>query len=101
MKNMAILDTLRSAIVEAEGVERELAQARRDIERLADENGELCDTIHGLQASAKQGGLDATVRQSLEMIARYQAEGDSLDSIRVLACLRRALDAMAAKSEAA
>lgn len=101
MKNMAILDKLRSAIVEAEGIDRELQQARRDIERLAEENAELCDTVHDLQQAARQGGLDATVRQSLEMIARYQAEGDSLDSMRVVACLRRALDAMAAKEVAA
>lgn len=96
-----IFHKLREAIVEAEGVERELTQARREIERLADENVELCDTVHELQSSARRAGLEASAREALEMIVRYQAEGDSLDSMRVVACLRRALDAMAAAKEAA
>ncbi len=44
-----IFAMLRAAVVEAEGCERELAQARADIIRLANENQEQCDRIAELE----------------------------------------------------
>ncbi len=45
-----IFAMLRSALVEAEGVERELAQARADVVRLAEDNQQQCDEIEALRA---------------------------------------------------
>lgn len=97
----AIHDTMAKLAVDVAALERENAELQRHVERLARENGDQCDDIEILRATAAQAGLDATVRQSLAMIARYVDEGDALDSVRVLACLRRALDAAKASKEAA
>jgi predicted RNase H-like nuclease (RuvC/YqgF family) len=44
-----VLKMLQAAIVEAEGQDRELYQARVEIERLAKENSEQCDRIAELE----------------------------------------------------
>jgi hypothetical protein len=40
---------MRSLLIEVEGLDRELAQAHRDLERIARENTEACDRIFELE----------------------------------------------------
>lgn len=79
-----------------EMLEREKAALEDEVARLARENSEQCDDIEALRVTARKAGLDAGARQALEMVVRYLDEGDAIDSIRVLACLRRAADAVKA-----
>lgn len=91
---VALSDAVRS-------LDYENGQLAAFAKRVGEENLTLTDDVHELQTVARGPRLDAVARQCLEMIARYQAEGDQLDSARVLVCLRRALDAMAQAKEAA
>lgn len=84
-----------------ETMERENAALTDEAARLARENSEQCDDMHDLKVQARRAGLDVSARQALEMIVRYVDEGDALDSIRILACLRRAVDAVKARQEEA
>ena len=49
-----LTEALRTVLTEAEGLERELAQAHRDVERIARENSAMCDQIEDLRAEVKR-----------------------------------------------
>jgi cell division protein FtsB len=42
-------ETMAKLLVEVQGLARELVQAQRDVDRLAKENSDLCDEVHGLR----------------------------------------------------
>lgn len=41
-----LMDQVREAVTQ---LERENAELRRDVKRLADQNGDLCDQVHALR----------------------------------------------------
>ncbi|HET9797288.1 MAG TPA: hypothetical protein VFP90_04845, partial [Gemmatimonadaceae bacterium] len=80
--------------------ERDELQA--EVKRLEHANLDLLDEIERLRAPAIRAGLEEEAKRCLEMIRRYvDDEGDTLDSARVLVCVRRALDALADARRAA
>ena len=61
-----ILTALREFVTQVEANERECAQLRRDVERIANQNGDLCDELHELRAEnerlREQIGMATTKR---------------------------------------
>lgn len=53
---------------------------------------ELRENLELLQETARKTGLATQARQALAMARQYMAEGDEVDSPRVLACMLTALE---------
>lgn len=45
---------LRALVLEVEAQERELMQLRRDVERIAMQNSDLCDEVHSVREENKR-----------------------------------------------
>ena len=74
-----------------EQLERENAELRAEVARLARDNSEQCDAIDMLRARATKQGVSVAAKRALELARQYVAEGDGWDSPRLRACLERAM----------
>lgn len=56
MTTKPLMSAIKTLASEFDALERELAQSRKDVERLAEENNELCDMIDSLNKRLNEKG---------------------------------------------